>query len=49
MVPGTLWLLLFEHMKDAGGEHAMRAVAGSEQRLRRQQCGLRKLHRTRLF
>jgi 23S rRNA (adenine-N6)-dimethyltransferase len=47
MLPGTLWLLLFEHLKDAGGAEARRAVAGAEQRLRRQQAGLRKVHRTR--
>jgi 23S rRNA (adenine-N6)-dimethyltransferase len=47
-VPGTLWLLLFEHLKDAGGVRAMHQVAGAEQRLRRQQAGLQKLHRTRV-
>ena len=46
MVPGTLWLLLFEHLKDAGGTRARRRVAGAEQRLRHQQSGLQKVHRT---
>jgi 16S rRNA A1518/A1519 N6-dimethyltransferase RsmA/KsgA/DIM1 with predicted DNA glycosylase/AP lyase activity len=45
MVPGTLWLLLFEHLKDSGGS---RIVAGAEERLRDQQAGLRKSHRTRV-
>ncbi|HVC81228.1 MAG TPA: 23S ribosomal RNA methyltransferase Erm [Chloroflexota bacterium] len=47
MIPGTLWLLLFEHLKDAGGAEARRVVAGAEQRLRTQQAGLSKMHRTR--
>ena len=47
MVPGTLWLLLFEHLKDAGGRRAYRMVAGAEQRVRHLQAGLHKLHRTR--
>jgi 23S rRNA (adenine-N6)-dimethyltransferase len=46
MAPGTLWLLLFEHLKDAGGVSARQRVAGAEQRLRRQQLELRKRHRT---
>jgi 23S rRNA (adenine-N6)-dimethyltransferase len=46
MVPGTLWLLLFEHLKDAGGTRARRIVGGAEQRLRHQQSGLQKVHRT---
>ncbi|MGH2410454.1 MAG: rRNA adenine N-6-methyltransferase family protein, partial [Chloroflexota bacterium] len=48
MLPGTLWLLLFEHLKDAGGVRARGMVAGAEQRLRRRQAGLRKVHRTRV-
>jgi 23S rRNA (adenine-N6)-dimethyltransferase len=46
MVPGTLWLLLFEHLKDAGGWQARHAVAGAAERLRLQQSGLQKRHRT---
>ena len=48
MVSGTLWVLLFEHLKDAGGSRAMRVIAGAEQRLRRQQGGLQRCYRTRL-
>jgi 16S rRNA A1518/A1519 N6-dimethyltransferase RsmA/KsgA/DIM1 with predicted DNA glycosylase/AP lyase activity len=47
-VPGTLWLLLFEHLKDAGGVRTTRMVAGAEQRLRCQQSSLQKMHRTRV-
>jgi len=47
MLPGTLWLLLFEHLKDAGGAEARHVVAGAEQRLRLQQASLSKIHRTR--
>ena len=49
LVPGTLWVLLFEHLKDAGGVRARRVVAGAEQRLRQQQAGLQKVHRTRVL
>lgn len=48
MVPGTLWILLFEHLKDAGGVQARHAVEGAEERLRCQQAGLQKVHRTRI-
>jgi 23S rRNA (adenine-N6)-dimethyltransferase len=48
MVPGTLWLLLFEHLKDAGGTRARLMIAGAEEHLRRQQSDLRKVHRTRV-
>jgi len=48
MVPGTLWLLLFEHLKDAGGVRGMQLVAGAERRLRQQQSCLQKVHRTRV-
>ncbi len=48
MIPGTFWVLLFEHLKDAGGAGVRHAVAGAEQRLRGRQAALRKVHRTRL-
>lgn len=48
MVPGTLWVLLFEHLKDAGGARARRIVEGADRTLRLQQIGLQKLHRTRV-
>jgi 23S rRNA (adenine-N6)-dimethyltransferase len=41
------WLRLFRAFLTAGGPAARQAVAGAEARLRRQQAGLRKRHRTR--
>jgi 23S rRNA (adenine-N6)-dimethyltransferase len=49
MAPGSLWLLLYEHLKDAGGVRALRTVEGAERRLRLQQSRLQKVHRTRLL
>ena len=41
------WLDLFAAFRDVGGERARRAIAGAEARLRRQQAGIEKIHRTR--
>lgn len=42
------WLHLFHLFKSAGNAHARTLIMGSEQRLRAQQAGLRKMHRTRV-
>jgi len=41
------WLGLFGYLKMAGRGSALQAMAGCEQRLRRQQARLKKVHRTR--
>jgi 23S rRNA (adenine-N6)-dimethyltransferase len=41
------WLGLFGYLKTLGSPAALQALAGSEQRLRRQQSRLKKMHRTR--
>jgi 23S rRNA (adenine-N6)-dimethyltransferase len=41
------WLSLFYHFKSVAGVQAKQAILGSEQRLRRQQAGIMKIHRTR--
>jgi 23S rRNA (adenine-N6)-dimethyltransferase len=41
------WLGLYAYLKVVGSGRAVRAMAGSEQRLRRQQARLKKVHRTR--
>ncbi len=46
-VPFPAWLDLFATIRDAAGERATRAIRGAEDRLRRQQAGLDKIHRTR--
>jgi 23S rRNA (adenine-N6)-dimethyltransferase len=42
------WLSLFERFNEPGNAQAMRATAGSEQRLIQQQSRLQKVHRTRI-
>lgn len=46
-VPFRAWLDLFAAIRDAADERATRAIRGAEDRLRRQQAGLDKIHRTR--
>jgi 23S rRNA (adenine-N6)-dimethyltransferase len=41
------WLTLFEYFKTVGADRALRLIAGSEDRLLRQQQRLQKTHRTR--
>jgi hypothetical protein len=41
------WLSLFYHFKSVAGVQARQAILGSERRLRRQQVGILKIHRTR--
>ena len=41
------WLSLFYHFKSVAGVQARQAILGSEHRLRRQQAGIMKIHRTR--
>jgi len=41
------WLGLYGYLKTVGNAPAVQAMAGSEQRLRRQQARLKKIHRTR--
>jgi hypothetical protein len=38
------WLSLFDHLKSVAGVQAQQAILGSEQRLRRQQAGIMKVH-----
>jgi len=42
------WLELFNYFKRACDGQAMQMISGSERRLRRQQAGLEKIHRTRV-
>ncbi len=46
-VPFEQWLVLFRALAAVGGERAWAGIAGAEARLREQQAGLQKLHRTR--
>jgi 23S rRNA (adenine-N6)-dimethyltransferase len=46
-IPFEQWLHLFEYFKAGENKQAMHAIAGSEQRLIRQQSRLQKIHRTR--
>jgi 23S rRNA (adenine-N6)-dimethyltransferase len=46
LVPFEHWLVLFHEFRAVAGGRARRAVGGSEERLRRQQEGLQKRHRT---
>jgi hypothetical protein len=41
------WLSLFYHFKSVAGVQAKQAILGSERRLRQQQAGIMKIHRTR--
>ena len=41
------WLSLFYHFKSEAGVQAKQVILGSERRLRRQQAGIVKIHRTR--
>ena len=42
------WLELFDYFKRMSNTRAMQVIAESEKRLRRQQAGLEKMHRTRV-
>ena len=46
-IPFEHWLHLFEYFKAVSDARALRVIAGSEQRLHRQQQRLQKIHRTR--
>jgi 23S rRNA (adenine-N6)-dimethyltransferase len=46
-VPFEQWLQLYTSFKAYGSEQARQAISGSEHRLRKQQQGLEKIHRTR--
>lgn len=41
------WLKLFDYFKQTGSNQAIQMISNSEKRLRQQQAGLQKLHRTR--
>lgn len=45
-LPFESWLIMFEYFKKVGSRQAMYAIMGSERRLKQQQRGLQKRHRT---
>jgi len=47
-LPFEQWLELFEYFKQIKSGQALQVIAGSERRLRKQQEGLDKMHRTRV-
>lgn len=46
-IPFEQWLILFYYLKMAGSRRTGQLLAGAEKRLRQQQAGVQKVHRTR--